>query len=174
MKIMQIRFLIAFAFLLLSFSQTRAQSLLQNGEIPSDLIITLERTFCGGDCPTYKLTVTADRVVKFLGEENTIKIGSAKSKISKEKLRQLIAEFQKSDFFKFRDEYESGEICEQYATDFPSEIISIQINGKSKKVLHNFGCWGEKAKIELTPLVNLGENIDKITNSRRWVGKQKK
>ena len=171
---MKIKLLFAFVFVFLFFSKSQAQTLLQNGEIPNDLVISLERTFCGGDCPTYKLTVTADGVVNFTGEENTRKIGSSKSKISKDKLKQLVSEFERAEFFKFRDEYESGEICEQYATDFPSEIISIQINGKNKKVSHNFGCWGEKAKAELTPLVDLGKNIDKITNSKRWVGKQKK
>ncbi len=171
---MKVKSFFIFAFLFLAFSENKAQSILQNGEIPKDLITTLERTFCGGDCPAYKLVVTADGVVNFSGEENTKKTGSAKGKISKQKLKQLVAEFEKANVFNLRDEYENGEICEQYATDFPSEIISIQVNGKSKRILHNFGCWGEKAKIELTPLVVLGENIDIITNSKRWVGKQKK
>jgi hypothetical protein len=173
MRITKIKILFIFAFLLLYVSEIKAQDLLQKGEIPDDLVITLERTFCLGDCPVYKLTIKADGILLFEGEEYTKKKGLAKTKIKPEKIKQIISEFEKADFFSLRNKYEDFDVCEMYATDHPSEIISIQINGKSKQVNHNFGCWGEKAKKELTPLVSLGEKIDEITNSKRWVGKQK-
>lgn len=146
---------------------------MQNGEIPKDLFITLERTYCFGSCPAYKLTINSQGEVDFEGKEYTKKIGSAKSKIKREKVRQLIREFEKADFFSFRGRYDDFDVCEVYATDSPSEIISIRINGKNKEVYHYFGCGGKKVMEELEPLINLGEKIDLITNSKRWIGERK-
>jgi hypothetical protein len=69
----------------------------------------------------------------------------------------------------FADDYSSGEICDGYMTDMPSEIISIRMNGKTKRVNHYFGCAGKAVADKLKPLIELGKSIDRITDSQLWV-----
>ncbi len=166
---MKNKILIIFSLLFLVFSKTEAQSLLRNGEIPKDLLITLERTVCYGSCPAYKLSIDFNGNVGFNGGNFTKKRGKAAGKISQNQIKDMIAEFEKSDFFNLRDSYEEArDGCTEFETDNPSEIISIQINGKKKRISHYFGCL--KVDGNPTELVEtLGVKIDQITNSKHWI-----
>lgn len=79
-----------------------------------------------------------------------------KPKLSEEKLKLLIGEFEKIQFFKFgkdfpiEDEKEIG--C---VTDIGAEAISIRINGQSKEVSDYLGCSGKRNRL----LRNLAEKI---------------
>lgn len=140
--------------------------------IPQDLKITLERTVCYGTCPAYKLTITADGAVVFEGRLFVKKEGATiKSAISQERLKQLIAEFDRVKFFSLEDDYmEDRRVCDELATDNPTAYTSIRINGKSKTIKHYHGCRGPKVPKELTELEN---NIDKIVNTAQWLPDQK-
>src|SRR5215475_12263762 len=77
-------------------------------DIPKDLMITLERTGCFGACPIYKLTITANGAVVFEGQRFVKKErATEKSAISKERLKQLMAEFDRVKFFSMEDDYSS-------------------------------------------------------------------
>ena len=39
--------------------------------------ITLERTFCHGDCPIYSVTITGDGTIRYHGDRNVRVIGDA-------------------------------------------------------------------------------------------------
>jgi hypothetical protein len=140
--------------------------------IPQDLKITLERTACYGTCPAYKLTITADGAVVFEGRHFVKKEGATiNSAISQERLKQLMAEFDRVKFFSLEDDYmEDRRVCDELATDHPSAYTSIRINGKSKTIKHYHGCRGPKVPKELTELEN---NIDKIVNTAQWLPDQK-
>jgi len=79
--------------------------------------------------------------------------------ISEDKIRQLVSEFQKIDYFSLRDSYE-----ERNVTDMPSAFTSLTINGDKKTVRHYHGDLG--APKELTELEN---KIDEIVNSNQWI-----
>jgi hypothetical protein len=138
-------------------------------DIPQDLMITLGRSVCYGTCPEYKLTIAADGAVVFEGgrfvkwEGKTIK-----SAISHNQLGQLMAEFDKVNFFSLEDDYTgNSRLCDEYIADGPSASISIRINGKSKTIRRNDGCLGAKApNKELTELEN---KIDGIVNTAQWL-----
>src|SRR5262245_11449445 len=100
--------------------------------IPKDLMITLERTACFGSCPDYKLTITADGAVVFQGRQFVKQEGvTIKSAISQERLKQLIAEFDRVRFFSMEDNYsDNRRVCDELWTDNPSAFTSIRINGK--------------------------------------------
>jgi hypothetical protein len=158
-------------FLLVSSCLTAAaQTSKTSGRIPSDLKITLQRTMCFGSCPDYTLTVTADRKVVFKGGKFTDQKGTVRSSISRASLLELVKELSETDLWSFADDYSSGPVCEGYATDNPSEIISIRMKGRTKKVNHYFGCRGKTVNEKLKSLTSLGDAIDRITNSKRWVG----
>src|SRR5262249_21525334 len=58
--------------------------------VPSDAVVTLERTQCYGTCPSYKLTVSADGTVVFEGREYVKNKGTVRSNIGVEKVAELI------------------------------------------------------------------------------------
>jgi hypothetical protein len=134
-----------------------------DGSIPEDLIIRINRTPCYGTCPVYRMTVKADGNVKFFGQDHTEIKGETEGEISQEKIKQLIEEFKKANFFALQDKYTT----EDCATDMPSANTTIFINGQVKKIEHNVGC---KAPPELGVLEN---KIDEIVGTQKWIGKQK-
>lgn len=141
-------------------------------DIPQDLMITLERTVCFGTCPDYKLTITADGAVVFKGGRFVKKEGATiKSAISNDRLKQLMAEFDRVKFFSLEDNYsDNRRVCDELWTDNPSAFTSIRINGKSKTINHYHGCRGPKVPKELTELEN---KIDEIVNTAQWLPDKK-
>lgn len=131
--------------------------------IPDDLIIRLNRTVCFGTCPAYLLTVKADGKVSFFGQDFTETKGQAEGEISKEKIKQLIAEFKKAKFFDLKDNYTT----EECSTDTPTVRTTLFINDKVKKIEHSLGCEAPK---ELTDLEN---KIDEIVGTKKWIGEKK-
>jgi Domain of unknown function (DUF6438) len=141
-------------------------------DVPQDLMITLERTVCLGFCPVYKLTITADGAVVFEGRQFVKQEGATlKSAISQERLKQLMAEFDRVKFFSLEDSYTyDRHVCDMYETDHPSAFTSIRINGRSKTIKHYHGCQGPKVPKELTELEN---KIDEIVNTAQWLPDKK-
>lgn len=133
--------------------------------IPNDTLITLERDpdFFGkvgeSPCPFYKLTIFADRKVELEPKEynhNAKKLvfGEViKSRISEEQLKELIAEFEKIDFYSLKSTFENKEnsldVCPKYGTDSATTKTSITINGKTKQVEHYHGCREPKPYLSL-------------------------
>ena len=129
---------------------------------PSDLdevVITLERTVCFGVCPEYKLTVYGSGSVIYEGKRFVRVEGKRTIAISEEKVKQLLFEFKKIDYFSLNDSYE-----EFMATDMPSAFTSLTVNGKTKTVRHYHGDFS--APKELT---ELEDKIDEIVNSNQWI-----
>ena len=168
----EINRLIILAALLSALPMGQANSRFQTVEaspqnIPPDTFITLKRTACFGTCPEYKITISADGAVVFEGQSFVKKVGIAKTVISEEKVRKLLAAFEKINYFELRDRYEEQEDgCTQQATDTTSAITSIRTNGKSKSVRHYYGCWGVEVLAELE---KLEQAIDDTVNSARWI-----
>jgi len=130
--------------------------------VPDDLkevVITLERTPCFGFCPVYMLTIYGSGEVIYEGKRFVGIEGIRTTTISAEKIEQLVSEFQNIAYFSLNDSYE-----ETNATDMPSAITSITINGETKIIRHYHG--DSSAPKELTELEN---KIDEIVYSDQWV-----
>jgi Domain of unknown function (DUF6438) len=140
--------------------------------IPQDLMITLERAGDGWISPQYKLTITADGSVVFEGRRFVKQEGATiKSAVSQERLKQLIAEFDRVKFFSLKDDYwMDRSVCDEVYSDQESVYTSIRINGKSKMIRHYHGCRGPKAPKKLTELEN---KIDEIVNTAQWLPDKK-
>lgn len=136
-------------------------------QVPQDTLIMLERTPCYGTCPSYKLTISADGAVVFVGRRFVRQEGTVQSTISQEGLRELTDRFAKINYFELRDRYEEpGDGCKDWSTDGPSAITSITTNGKSKSVRHYYGCQGIDVLADLT---RLEQAIDDAVNSAQWI-----
>lgn len=124
-----------------------------------DVVITLERTACFGTCPIYQLTVYGNGLVVYEGIRFVRVEGKRTTIIDEERVRQLVNEFRRIDYFSMENSYE-----ELHATDMPSVISSITIDGRTKAIRHYHG--DRNAPKKLTELEN---RIDEIINSGQWV-----
>lgn len=146
----------------------QAQQLSQK-PLPPDTLITLERPGCWRGCADYVVTISADGTVTFEGKANVRVKGRAQTKISREKVQLLVAEFMKAKYFSLRDQYSRKEDgCRQVGADFNSATTSIVMNGKSKSVWHYFGCFRGDAPYPKA-LTKLEELIDEVANTDQWV-----
>ena len=125
----------------------------------SDVVITLERTVCFGVCPEYQLTVYGSGTVVYEGKRFVRIEGKRTIAISEDKVRQLLSEFKRIDYFSLDDSYE-----EHMATDMPSVFTSLTVDGKTKTVRHYHGDFS--APKELT---ELEDRIDEIIDSNQWI-----
>jgi len=122
------------------------------------VVITLERTACFGVCPVYTLTIYGDGRIVYEGMRNVRIEGTITTTISEDKIKQLITEFQKIDYFSLKDSYE-----ERNATDMPSAFTSLTFDGKTKTVRHYHGDFSAPKK-----LTELENKIDQIGYSDQW------
>ena len=126
-----------------------------------DVKVTLERTECFGTCPVYKLTVYGDGRVVYKGIRFVKVAGIIKTAIGEDKIKQLVSEFKRIDYFSLDSSYEGSNV-----TDMPSAITSYTVNGKTKTVRHYYGDFS--APKQLTQLEN---RIDEIVGSEQWVNR---
>ena len=124
-----------------------------------DIVITMERTECFGLCPVYTLTVYGNGTIIYEGEKFVTTQGRVETTISKEKIEQLVSEFEETGYYSLDDDY-----TEQTITCAPSVITSITIDGITKTIEHYHGDFN--APDQLTELEN---KIDEIVNSNQWI-----
>jgi len=125
-------------------------------------VITMERTACFGPCPIYTLTIFDDGKVVYEGRDFVKKKGRAESKITKQQLADLIAEFTKIDYFNLK----SNPDCLEQWTDHPSAITSLSWEGKNQTIQHDHGCRGSHILEDLT---KLEDKIDEAVNAAQWI-----
>ena len=141
----------------------------------SNFYLKMSRTECMGRCPAYELTVKPDGSVLFNGEAWTTVKGKANGKLSSTELRKLRKEVENSGFFTLKDSYTSQEDCPLFATDNPTVILSINLNGRKKEITHYLGCREDDPNdrsIRHFPeqLYKLENLIDEIARTERWIG----
>ena len=124
-----------------------------------DVVITLERQACFGFCPVYTLTIYGDGTVIYDGEEFVAVKDRVEATIAKEKIEQLVQEFEAIDYFSLDDKY-----VERTITDAQTVITSITIDSKTKAIEHYHGDFTAPEN-----LTALEDKIDEIVNSSQWV-----
>src|SRR5258708_1745763 len=130
-------------------------------------LITLERTVCFGTCPSYIVTLAADGKVTWEGRDYVKTTGPATAQIKPEDFNKLVKEFERIRFATLDDKYEPGTPgCPVSATDNPSAQTSIRINGKTKGVLHYYGCRDSEV---LRSLTALERKIDEVIGTDMWI-----
>ena len=115
---------------------------------------------------------------RFLTSKITKKV---ESKLEKEKIEQLVAEIETSDFFSLDSAYSYRyKNCRSALTDNDSVKTYIKLNGKEHTVNHDLGCFdisfeelkqttNRKDKIFPQKLYKLENKIDEIVGTNRWI-----
>lgn len=128
--------------------------------IPAGAIITLDRGPCYGRCPDYKLYIYENGRVIYFGRKDVKVRGIQTAQLSQDKIKLLINEFLKINYFSLPERFEN---C---AFDFDSAQTSFTMSGKTKTIFDYHGCYPIPQE-----LIELEDKIDEITNSIIWVGK---
>lgn len=112
--------------------------------VPEDTLITLERGDCdGGGCPAYRLTITADGSVVFDGQSRVKVAGAARGRITQQRRKELLAEFERIKYFSLNDRYLIGpDGCTGYMHHGAVITTSLRVNGQFKRVERYTGCLG--------------------------------
>jgi hypothetical protein len=97
-------------------------------ELPADLSIELERTWCYGSCPTYKVKVDGSGLVTWDGLTYVDSKGTQGALISVDALLALVTRFDAIGFSKLHDSYNVT------VTDVPSAILTLVRGGLTKTV----------------------------------------
>jgi hypothetical protein len=142
----------SFALLLLLSMQAVART----DASADDFSIILERTGCLGSCPDYTVTIHGDGTVLYEGRYDVRFVGTRKTTIPPSAVQKLIQRLREKDFFSWE---EKDYVC----LDFSQVGISVILNGRSKRVIE--GCE-QPGKV-----LNLADEIDRISGAKRWVGK---
>ena len=121
--------------------------------------LTLERSYCFGSCPVYRLTVWGDGKLAYFGKDHVKTKGRVLSHVSPEQLRSLIEAFNRASFFELQDSYSNHQVC-----DLPSASVSLKTILKEKKVYHYLGDAAAPSR-----LTRLEEEIDEIVGTSQWV-----
>lgn len=129
--------------------------------------ITLERTACFGGCPVYRIAVSPSGQVAYEGKTHVRHVGAAINEIPKQRVDALLRELENAGYFSFANRYTAGEpACGRYSTDSPSVITSVTMNGRTKRIEHDYGCGAAPGA-----LVVLERRIDEALGSAQWTGR---
>ncbi|MDX6498222.1 MAG: hypothetical protein QOG23_1482 [Blastocatellia bacterium] len=130
-------------------------------------LITLERSVCFGTCPSYIVTLASDGKVTWEGRDFVKTKGKATAQIKPDDFDKLVKEFERIKFATLDDKYETGTRgCPESSTDNPSAQSSIRMNGKTKSVLHYYGCRDSEVLRKLTALER---KIDEVIGTEKWI-----
>lgn len=98
--------------------------------IPMDLVIKLERTMCPAACPDYSLTIYGNGKIMYEGRLYVATKGKRQQRISCRRVRELLNEFHRIDYFSLRDRYDA------VVSEGAMTKTSIQVGGKTKAVVN--------------------------------------
>jgi hypothetical protein len=121
-------------------------------------LFTLERTQCKGMCAEYKLSFYSDGRVVYDGKANVSKAGIWRAQITHQEVEQIVADFQKLNYFALENSYAGG------LSQNPVAITSLRQNDRLKTVTHDEG-----SPFSPEALTTLEDRIDAAVQSADWV-----
>jgi hypothetical protein len=115
----------------------------------------------------YVVTLGRDGSVRFEGRRFVADTGISTGTVPQARVDSLFAELQSAGYFEFADSYRSGDaVCRRYATDLPTVITEVRLDGRVKRIEHDRGCADAPAALS-----QLENRIDEVAGVARWIGK---
>ncbi|CAM0999693.1 DUF6438 domain-containing protein [Rhodanobacter sp. Root179] len=135
--------------------------------------ITLERSTCFGNCPAYRVTVTAAGQVSFTGQAH-VQTMQATGQVTPTQLAAIHDALARADFDAMQASYVSrNDGCGMIMTDQPGIRITVGGPGGSRSVDFYLGCTGPAAEAVRPRIEQLANSIDQQLGTRRWIGTPK-
>jgi hypothetical protein len=121
--------------------------------------ITLTRSTCFGFCPAYRVTITEDGQVTYVGERFVNVVGERRATIPRADVARLLRRFDEIDFFQLRDSYRAA------VTDLPTYTVTLERDGRRKTVVDYAGVSAGMPRA----VRELQDEIDRVANTAQWV-----
>ena len=136
----------------------------QEADVPADTKIQLQRTSCFGTCPVYVVTIDARGTVTYDGEKFVRAVGRQTARIAPASVATLLASAERIHFFDLPNAYRvirNPDGTETSVSDLPTTIITITVNGRTKRVEDYIGAPASLGELE--------RQIDEAAGTRRWI-----
>jgi hypothetical protein len=129
--------------------------------------IVLERSPCFGGCPVYTVAVSPEGEVTYEGRAHVRRLDKASARIPRQRVDSLLNQLDRAGYFTFANQYVQSEAaCGRYATDSPSAKTTVTYRGRTKTIVHDYGCGSAPGT-----LVVLERRIDEVLGSGKWTGR---
>lgn len=152
---------VAIALLLVLWVPARRYNLAACRDMNS-LTIQMSRGPCRGLCPEYSITIHGNGTVEYQGTELVKTKGHEVSKISNERLLQVLLALDDVNFTRLEDR------AFDWCFDSSSVSVSASADGRTKQVASDGGCVGAKSSPQ-ERFVRATREIDLAVGSDRWV-----
>lgn len=124
----------------------------------SKVTITLQRSGCYGSCPAYAVTVSTGGIA-FEGGGFVVARGKHTAAVDPDEVRNLAKKFAAADFYSMDAVYRAG------VTDSATYVLSIAIDGQSKKIVDYVGSWEGMPAV----ITELEDEVDTLAQTQRWI-----
>lgn len=129
--------------------------------------VTLERGPCFGTCPVYRVSLSGDGTVEFVGTRFVSRVGTDTGRVTPSAVDSLVRALETAGYFAFADQYlPDTPACGRYASDAPTVTITVHRAAGDKAVRHDHGCADAPAE-----LGRLEQLIDSVAGTARWTGR---
>lgn len=148
----------------LALSVSACDGLAQTAALPDDLVVTLERTSCFGECPVYTVRIDAKGTVTYDGTSFVRVLGRQMDRIPLSRVAALLETAERIGFFELRDRYRTirnPDGTETMVTDLPTAFVTITREGRSKRVEDYIGAPDSLKELE--------QQIDDTARTTRWI-----
>ncbi|MCB0538949.1 MAG: hypothetical protein H6587_11190 [Flavobacteriales bacterium] len=150
--------LLSFTLALFGCKQTKTNQTSPTDEVKQDIpFVSIKKTPCYGKCPAYIADIYEDGHILFQGKSFVDFIGDHTGTITTDDVQNIKDKIIAISFFELKDKYDSN------VTDFPSCILDVNMDGKSKSILDRVG--GPKELKELENLIHelvLNSSLTKV------------
>ncbi|HET9232094.1 MAG TPA: DUF6438 domain-containing protein [Vitreimonas sp.] len=121
--------------------------------------ITLTRSMCFGFCPAYRVTISDDGEVAYVGQRFVNVIGERRANIPRADVERLLRRFDEVGFDQLRDAYRAE------VSDLPTFTITLERGGRTKTVVDYGGLSAGMPRA----VRGLQDEIDRVANTDQWV-----
>jgi hypothetical protein len=114
-------------------------------KVDNNLLVSLQRTPCFGQCPVFKIQLFNDGKVVYEGKAHCKRMGTYKAVASTELIKAIQQKANEIKYLSFEERYPKGE---SMITDIPTTISYIKVGSDSKMVANNYDAPKELVEFE--------------------------
>jgi hypothetical protein len=136
----------------------------------ADVEIALDRTYCYGWCPVYKVVVRGDGTVVYTGLAHVQSTARAETKIDPTLLEPILREMEAIDLL--RHEH----TCRSRIWDSPGTAITLRVGATTRTVADQYSgdeCGLDSPSVDPTwhaGIDRIGKLVDELVHIEQWIG----
>ncbi len=160
-----LRSLLLLCTIQLGFGNLSGQNISKASKALSTMEVSVHRSGCYGECPSYNLKVLSSGRIVYKGLSSVPNLGSHSFKLLPKDVEPLFREVYRQGFFTLRGSYANvRDGCTSLSSDSPSIYITVIHGSKKGTVRHYLGCEFGNSRMnhELARLSKIESSIDRL------------